>query len=121
MVLSWLIRSLSSSIAQMAVSFEIAQDLWKNLKEWFAQLDVYRIVDLQTEIFTIAQGNRNVTDYFASLQVLWDEFVSLNPLPSYTCEGCFCNISDVMRKKQEINLVICFLKGISASFSNVKS
>lgn len=67
------------------------------------------------------QGTRTITDYFAAMQILWDEFVSLKPLPTCVCEGYFCNVVEWIRKKQEINLVICFLKGLNPSFSNVKS
>lgn len=97
MVLSWLLRTLSSSIAQTAISFDNAKDLWDNLKERFAQSDVHRLADLQTKIFTVSQGNKTVTYFFASLQILSDEFISLNPLPSCTCEGYFCNVSETMR------------------------
>lgn len=120
MVLSWLIRLLSPSIAQTAIAFETAQLLWENLRERFAQSDVYRLADLQIEIFTISQGNKSVTDYFASLQILWDKFTNLNPLAVCVCE-CFCNIATTMSRKQETNLIICFLKVLIASFSNVKS
>lgn len=95
-------------------------DLWENIKERFAQLDGYRIADLQTKILTISQGT-TIIDYFAAIQVLWDELTSLNPLRACVCEGCFCNIVEAIRKKQEVNLVICFSKGLNASFSSVKS
>lgn len=80
MVLSWILRSLTPSIAQTALNFEIVKQLWKNLKERFSQSDVYRLADLQTEIFNISQGDRLVTDYFAALQVLWIEFTTLSPI-----------------------------------------
>lgn len=97
MVLSWLIRSLSPSIAQSVMNFESAQFLWDDLKELFSQSDVYRIADLQTEIFKISQGDRSVIDYFACLQSLWDEFTTLNPLPTCVCEGCFSNVNGAFR------------------------
>lgn len=80
MVLSWILRSLSPAIVQTALNFETAKQLWENLKERFSQSDVYRIADLQTKISNISQGYRSVTDYFAALQSLWNEFVTVNPL-----------------------------------------
>lgn len=70
MVLSWLIKSMTVSVAQIAIPFESAQLLWEDLKERFAQSDVYRIAELQTETFTISQGNKSITEYFTPLQVL---------------------------------------------------
>lgn len=102
MVLSWILRSLSTSVAQTVVNFDSVELLWENLKERFAQSDVYRFADLQTEVFTIAQGNRSITSYFTSLQVLWDELVSLNPLLVCVCEGCFCNVCMINEKKARI-------------------
>lgn len=55
MVLSWIIRSLSTSIAQTAMVFDTASSLWNSLKEHFSQYDVYRLADLQGEIFNISQ------------------------------------------------------------------
>lgn len=65
MVLSWLIRSMTPSIAETTISFKTALNLWENLKERFAQSDVYRIADLLSEIYNSTQGNRTVTDFFA--------------------------------------------------------
>lgn len=73
MVLSWLIRSITPSIMQTDVSFKTMLSLWENLKERFAQSDVYRIAELQGEIFNISQGNHIATDFFTALPVLWDE------------------------------------------------
>lgn len=70
MVLSWMIRSLSPAIAQTAVSFGTAEELWENLKEQFAQFEAYLIANLWSEIYNISEGERSVTDYFASLQTL---------------------------------------------------
>lgn len=66
MVLSWLIRSLSASIAQTAVNFDTTEELWQNIEERFAQSDAYCIADLQSEIYTISQGHRSITDYFSA-------------------------------------------------------
>lgn len=69
-VLSWLIKSMSPSIVQTAMVFTSAISLWDSLKERFTQSNVYRLVDLQGEIFSISQGTRSVTGYFACLQSL---------------------------------------------------
>lgn len=116
-----MIRSMSPSIVQTAMAFDSSLDLRGNLKERFAQPDIYRIADLQGEIFNMSQGSKTITDYFAVIQVLWDELNSQNPLPICVCDGCFCNVSESIRKKEEKNLVICFLRALNNSFSSLKS
>ncbi|XP_065850560.1 uncharacterized protein [Euphorbia lathyris] len=121
MVCAWLIRSLDPSVAQTVLGIGDAKALWDNLKENFCQSDIFRIADLQAEIFAITQGDRSVTDFFASLQILWDEFLELKPLPTCVCEGCVCNVANAIKQNQESSHVISFLKGLNSSFSTIKS
>lgn len=91
------------------------------MKERLCQYDVYRLADLQGDIFNVSQGARYVTKYFAHLQGLWDEYTELNPLLVCDCDGCVCNVGATMRKTHEYNQVICFLRVLNKSFSTFKS
>ncbi|KAK4282894.1 hypothetical protein QN277_014219 [Acacia crassicarpa] len=50
MVLSWLTRSLSPTIAQSVLWIDKACDVWSDLRDRFSQNDVFRLADLQEEI-----------------------------------------------------------------------
>ncbi|XP_031250195.1 uncharacterized protein LOC116143505 [Pistacia vera] len=51
MVLSWLTHSLSPSITHSILWIDKAFDVWNDLRERFYQGDIFRISDLQEEIY----------------------------------------------------------------------
>ncbi|XP_061351940.1 uncharacterized protein LOC133296911, partial [Gastrolobium bilobum] len=117
MIISWLNRSISESIAQSVLWMEKADDIWNNLKDRFAQTDMFRISDLQDEIFKLQQGDKCVSDYFTQLKILWDELESLQPiLPS-----CACGAATQVKDTRERDYVIRFLKGLNDQFEHVRA
>lgn len=76
MVLSWLLRAVSPSIALSVLWLDTAHDVWFDLKDRFSQGYSFRVAELQEENFQFRQGTRNVTDYFTSLKILWGEFLT---------------------------------------------
>ncbi|KAJ0016769.1 hypothetical protein Pint_11302 [Pistacia integerrima] len=122
MVLSWLTNSLSPSITSSILWIDKAYDVWTDLHERFSHRDIFRISDLQEEIYSFKQGDKNVTDYFTKLKVLWDELMIFRPLPSCTCSTpCSCGILNTFKTYQNSDYVIRFLKGLNDSFSVVRS
>nr|KYP31433.1 hypothetical protein KK1_048262 [Cajanus cajan] len=93
MVVSWLLRSLSPTIAQSVIWMETASHIWNELKERFSQGDMLRIADLQDLISSFKQGELTVTNYFTELKILWDELEVFRPLPTCSCAiKCSCNV-----------------------------
>ncbi|XP_058010341.1 uncharacterized protein LOC131183775 [Hevea brasiliensis] len=111
MVLSWIVHSLSSSITQSILWIDKAINVWNDLKERFSQGDMFRISDLQEEIFSLKQGDRSIADYFTKLKILWDELLNFRPLP--VCirpNPCTCDAITKMKGYLEADYVIRFLK-----------
>ncbi|KAK4276818.1 hypothetical protein QN277_014924 [Acacia crassicarpa] len=75
MVLSWLTRSLSPTIAQSILWIDKASEVWEDLRARFSQNDVFRLADLQEDIQNLKQGDLSVSDYFTKLKILWDELL----------------------------------------------
>jgi hypothetical protein len=73
MVLAWIHRSISESIARSVLWIDSAAGVWKNLKTRFSQGDIFRISDLQEELYKLRQGTLDISDFFTQLKVLWDE------------------------------------------------
>ncbi|KAK4271923.1 hypothetical protein QN277_020544 [Acacia crassicarpa] len=122
MVLSWLTRSISTSIAQSILWIDKASDVWEDLHARFSQSDVFRLADLQEDIQGLKQGDLTVSDYFTKLKILWDEYLTLRPLISCTCNPkCCCGVIETYKKHIEQDYIIRFLKGLSDRFSLVKS
>ncbi|KAK4261341.1 hypothetical protein QN277_004353 [Acacia crassicarpa] len=122
MVLSWLTRLMSPTLAQSILWIDKASDVWDDLRARFSEQEVFRLADLQEEIQTLKQGDLSVSDYFTKLKILWDEFLVLRPLLSCTCNPCCkCGVAETYRQHIEQDYVIRFLKGLSDRFSAVKS
>lgn len=122
MVVNWITRSLSPQLAQSTIYLDNAKKLWDELKERFTKGDYFRISDLIQEIHSIKQGDKSVTEFFTEFKILWDELEMLSPTPECTCVvKCSCDLVKSIQKKQEIEQVVCFLKGLGEVYSTVKS
>ncbi|KAJ8747272.1 hypothetical protein K2173_014518 [Erythroxylum novogranatense] len=122
LVISWLIHSISSSIAQSIIWLDSAYEIWNDLKARFAQSNSFRICDLQLEIYTCQQGVLSVHEYFTKLKILWDELQILRPLPSCSCNPqCSCGLSRNIRHFHENDQVMVFIKGLNENYATVKS
>ena len=53
LIMSWLLNSLSSSIAQSVIYFDHAATIWSDLQERFSQGDLLRIAELQEEVYAL--------------------------------------------------------------------
>ena len=122
LVLSWILNSVSPSIAKSVLWFDTAFEVWSDLKDRFAQGDALKISELQEEIYSFRQNNLTVTDYFTQLKVMWDELMNLRPILSCSCDPkCTYVALEMARKYQENDHVIRFLKGLTESFAVVRS
>ncbi|CAJ2628544.1 unnamed protein product [Trifolium pratense] len=122
MVLAWIHRSISESIARSVLWIETAAGVWKNLRVRFSQSDIFRISDLQEDMYRFRQGTLDVSDYFTQLKVYWDELENYRPLPYCKCSiPCSCGVIDSVRAYREQDFVIRFLKGLNERFSHSKS
>jgi len=61
LVHSWIVNSVSPSIAQSIVFMENAYDIWSDLKESFAQGDLVQIFELMQKIYSSQQDSKSVT------------------------------------------------------------
>ncbi|CAJ2644691.1 unnamed protein product [Trifolium pratense] len=122
LVHSWIINSVSDSIAQTLVFHENAIDAWEDLQERFAKADRIRIVSLRSALHTLKQGNRSVLDYYTDMRALWEELNSHRPIPHCTCvHPCRCEAMRAAHAYRLEDQIIQFLTGLNDSFSVVKT
>ncbi|MCH94812.1 hypothetical protein A2U01_0015779, partial [Trifolium medium] len=55
MIMSWLNNSVDPEISQSIIWMDSTSEIWQDLKERFYQGDVFRISDIQEEIYTLKQ------------------------------------------------------------------
>ncbi|PNY05212.1 flavonol sulfotransferase-like protein [Trifolium pratense] len=122
LVHSWILNSVSESIAQSIMFMENAIDVWNDLKGRFSQGDLVRISELQQEIYSLRQESRSVTEFFSALKVLWEEFEIYLPIPMCTCRvKCSCEAMRSAHNNHNLMYVIRFLTGLNDHFDVVKS
>jgi hypothetical protein len=122
MVLAWLQRSISDSIAKSVLWIDNAAGVWKNLKIRFSQSDIFRISDIQEDLYKFRQGTLEVSDYFTQLKVFWDELENYRPIPFCSCSiTCSCGAIESVKTYREQDYVIRFLKGLNEKFAHSKS
>jgi hypothetical protein len=119
---SWILNSVSESIAQSLIFMENAIDVWHDLKERFSQSDLVRIAELQQEIYALKQDSKTVTEFYSDLKLLWEELEIYLPIPNCSCrQRCTCESMRLARANHLLLYIIRFLTGLNDNFSMVKS
>ena len=57
-----------------------ASVVWNDLEQQFSHSDIYRIADLQEQLYALGQGTFMVTSYFIQLKGCWDELEMFHPI-----------------------------------------
>jgi len=108
LVVLWILKAVSQSIAQSIICMDNVFDIWNDLKERFSQGDMICISDIQDTISSFKQGELTITNYFTQLKILWDELDLFRPLPICSCASkCTCdalvNVSNIKYKIRLLN------------------
>ncbi|KAK2388029.1 putative mitochondrial protein [Trifolium repens] len=120
MIMSWLSNSVDPEISQSILWMDSAAEIWKDLKERFYQGDVFRISDIQEEIFTLKQGDCTISTYYTKIKKLWQELDNFRPIPTSNCVANCAAIAK-MKSYKDSDQVIRFLKGLNEQYSAVRS
>lgn len=112
LIMSWLLNSISPSIAQSVIFLESDVDNWTDLHERFSQGDLLRIAELQEEIYGLSQANRSVSEFYTALKALWEELDNYRPPAACSCDAKIYHQQD---------FIIHFLKRLDERFSVVRS
>ncbi|GAU46710.1 hypothetical protein TSUD_287990 [Trifolium subterraneum] len=120
MVISWLSNFVEPEIAQSVLWMDTAAEIWKELKDRFYQGDVFRISDLQEEIYTLRQVDSTISTYYTKMKKLWQELDNFRPIPDSSCSET-CKALEKMRAYRDSDQVIRFLKGLNDQYAAVRS
>ncbi|KAG6525459.1 hypothetical protein ZIOFF_015415 [Zingiber officinale] len=74
-LMTWMLNSVNSGIKQVILHNKTAYDMWKTLEHMYGRRhDMLHTYHISSQIFKLEQGSMSVTNYFATLRGLWDEF-----------------------------------------------
>jgi len=95
---SWVLNSISESIAPTIVFHDTTISAWEDLNEHFAKVDHIYISTLRSAFNNLRQGTKYVLEYFIEMRSLRDELNSHRPIPNCTCvHPCRCDFVHVSK------------------------
>ena len=102
--------------------FKTAREIWFELEERYGQSFSAQLFALQEEINSIVQTHdTSVAKFFTKMKSLWDELDNLDPLPTYSCTGYSCNLTQKFYKMHQSHRLIHFLMKLDNKYSHVRS
>ncbi|XP_057432108.1 uncharacterized protein LOC130724856 [Lotus japonicus] len=122
MIHSWILNSVTISIANSIVFLENVCDAWRDLRDRFSQGDLVRISELHNEISNLKQNSKYVSEYYTELKILLEELEHYRPIPQCRCTvPCRCDAIESVKLFREQDNAIRFLLGLNDGFGVVKS
>ncbi|GAU47119.1 hypothetical protein TSUD_98960 [Trifolium subterraneum] len=82
MIMSWLNNAVAPEISQSIIWMDSASEIWQDLKERFYQGDVFRISDIQEEIYTLKQVIRFLKGLNEQYSAVRYQIMLMEPLPN---------------------------------------
>ncbi|XP_020978092.1 uncharacterized protein LOC110271492 [Arachis ipaensis] len=84
--------------------------------------DLFKIAELEEELYTMKQGDLTITGYYTKMKAVWEEIESFQPVPK--CKDCNkecdCGLQ-TMRNYRRENYAVRFLRGLNEQYGTVKS
>ncbi|XP_021851357.1 uncharacterized protein [Spinacia oleracea] len=119
MVVSWILSSMNSELADDFGYIDNAVELWKELTKRFGQSNGPLIYQLKKEIDNLNQENLTIVTYYGKLKKLWDEMQNLRAFPTCTCGAlnfCSCMFLKKVAEFEEEDKMMKFLLGLNGGY-----
>ena len=122
LVISWLMNSVSESIAKSIMFMGTAHAIWLQLETRFALSNGSHKYKLNKETYEIIQSGKPVSEYYTSMKCVWEELDSMTELPrivNITPEvTVFLNALNIQKEEQRL---FQFLNGLDDHFASQRS
>ncbi|XP_033510945.1 uncharacterized protein [Nicotiana tomentosiformis] len=89
-----------------------AHKIWMDLKDRFDKRNLTRVYQLHREIYTMTRGTSTISEYFSKLRNVWDEYLSLVPLPG--SDKAYANYMEQQKLMQ-------FLMGLNETYAQLRN
>lgn len=115
MVMSWILNSLTKSIADSIVYAKTARDMWVDLDERFGQINGAKLYHVNKELSNVSQNTDDIAAYFTKIKSLWDELDDLDEVPP-----CSCDSAEKMKKREQNKRLLQFLMGLNDAYNTIR-
>ena len=122
LVISWLMNSVSDSIAKSIMFIGTSHAIWIQLETRFALSNGSHKYKLNRETYETVQSGRLVSEYFTCMKCIWEELDSMNELPrilNITPE--IVTFLTALNTQKEEQRLFQFLNGLDDHFSHQRS
>ncbi|PWA82483.1 hypothetical protein CTI12_AA178300 [Artemisia annua] len=122
LVISWIMSSVSDSIAKSVMFIGSASEIWSQLETRFSLSNGSRKYKLSKDTFGISQQGSSVSEYYTKMKCVWEELDSMNNLPRLTAitqeMSVFLN---AVEKQKEEQRLFQFLNGLDECYGPQRS
>lgn len=116
LIISWLLLSMTPKIGFNCRFFSTAREIWENLAETYSvKKDHIVRYEIESKLFKTKQGSLSVTEYYKSLNVLWDELDRLENL-KMNCSADRAAFAEFIEQER----LFRFLWGLNSQYDRVK-
>ncbi|KAF3772731.1 hypothetical protein EJ110_NYTH56924 [Nymphaea thermarum] len=110
MVMSWIMNSVQPQIASTITYYTTANEMGEFLRQTYSlDKNVSKILQVEEELHNLQQGNRDLSQYFATVKATYEQLKFLRP----PCKSCY-------KSHFEPTVVAKFLAGLSPEYAAAK-
>ncbi|PWA99173.1 hypothetical protein CTI12_AA011000 [Artemisia annua] len=122
LVISWIMSSVSDSIAKSIMFIGTASEIWSQLETRFSLSNGSRKYKLSKDTFGISQQGSSVSEYYTRMKCVWEELDSMNNLPRLvTITPEISVFLNAVEKQKEEQRLFQFLNGLDDRYSAQRS
>lgn len=122
MVTLWILNTIEPKFRRTLGNKEDPKELWKEIKDRFSEGNGPRIQEIKAELASCRQEGKSSIDYFGKLQVLWENLLNYDQMPTCKCGNCTCDLRADLEKRREDDKVHQFLLGLdNAVYGGVRT
>lgn len=115
-IISWLINSMEPAIGKPFLFIPTAQGVWEAVRETYSDFEDHsQLFELNSKMWNMKQGTKDVTEYYNSLLSVWQELDLFE-------DEAWENPSDGLRYKKKIERgrIFLFLAGLNKDLDEVR-
>ncbi|XP_023639594.1 uncharacterized protein LOC111830942 [Capsella rubella] len=112
LLVSWIRNTIDPDLRRDISYFEVAKDLWDDIKEQFSVMNGPHVQQLKGELIGCKQGTLSISSYLGQLKRLWESLGDYEQSGACTCDGCTCGSKPREARKHENDKVDQFLLGL---------
>ncbi|GJZ04974.1 retrovirus-related pol polyprotein from transposon TNT 1-94 [Tanacetum coccineum] len=100
LIVSWIMNTIEPLLRSTILHIEVAEDLWKDIKERFSTANGPRIHQLKAELANCKQLGLSIVAYYGKLKKLWEELGDYEQMPTCRCGLGECKLGSAFAKRR---------------------